>query len=120
MNGNKLKDAINRVFGNPPVRICNEEHPLVVLGLVRKDDLGYEVSEEDWAILAPFLYAKREEKITFQGGNEFSRYGAVLIVAHITLGNRNYIKVEDGRKDNHEYIRKYLLDIVDDIGMWED
>lgn len=117
MNGNKLKGAINRTFGNPPVSMYNEEHPLCTLGIVRQDDLGYEVSEEDWAILDPLLYAKREEEITFQGGNKLTRVGAVLLVAHITLGGKNFIKVEDGCKDNHEYIKQYLLDIVDDIRM---
>lgn len=113
MNSNKLKGAISRTFGNPPVSMYSEEHPLCMMGFVRKDDLGYEVSEEDWAILDPLLYAKREEEITFRGGNKLTRDGAVLLVAHITLDGKNFIKVEDGRKNNHEYIRQYLLDIVD-------
>lgn len=98
----------------------NEKHPLCALGIVSKATLAYEISEEDWAILNPLLYARREETITFQSGNKFFRQGAVLLVAHITLGEKNFIKVEDGRKDNHEYIRQYLLDIVDSIGMWEE
>lgn len=120
MNGNKLKGAINRTFCKPPVSVFNEEHPLCALGVIRKGTLAYEVSEEDWEVLNPLLYAKREETITFQSGNKFSRQGAVLLVAHITLSGKNFIKVEDGRKDNHEYIRQYLLDIVDSIGMWEE
>ena len=120
MNGDKLKGAIIRTFGNPPVSMYSEEHPLCMMGIVRQGDLGYEVTEEDWAILDPLLYAKREEEITFQGGNKLTRVGAVLPVAHITLGGKNFIKVEDGRKGNHEYIMQYLLDIVDDIGMWEE
>lgn len=120
MNGNKLKGAINRTFCKPPTLMTDEEHPLCVLGIIRKDTLVYEVSEEDWGILNPLLYAKREETITFQSGNKFSRQGAVLLVAHITLNEKNFIMVEDGRKDNHEYIRQYLLDIVDSIRMWEE
>lgn len=121
MNRDKLRDAINRTFGKPPIDLPKEkDNFLVELGFMREGTLGYEVSEEDWAILDPLLYAKREEEITFQGGNKLTRVGAVLPVAHITLGGKNFIKVEDGRKDNHEYIKQYLLDIVDDIRMWEE
>lgn len=120
MNGNNLKDAINRTFGKPPVSMYLEEHPLCMMGIVRKDDLGYEVSDEDWSILSPLLYATRRETFTFQSGNEFFVQSAVLHVAHITLDGKSFIKVEDERKNNHEYTRQYLLDIVDEIGMWEE
>lgn len=121
MNGDKLRDAINRTFGKPPIDLSKEkDNFLVELGFMREGTLGYEVSEEDWAVLDPLLYAKREEIITFQGGNKLTRVGTVLLVAHITLGCKNFIKVEDGRKDNHEYIMQYLLDIVDVIRMCEE
>lgn len=120
MNGDKLKGAIIRTFGKPPVSMYNEEHPFCTLGIVRQGDLGYEVSEEDWAILDPLLYAKRQEEITFQGGNKLTRAGAVLLVTHITFDGKSFIRVEDRRKGNHEYIMQYLLDIVDDIRRLEE
>ena len=98
MNGNKLKGAINRTFCKPPTSMFDEEHPLCALGIIRKGTLAYEVSEEDWEILNPLLYAKRDETITFQSGNKFSRQGAVLLVTHITLSGKTSSRLRMGAK----------------------
>lgn len=120
MNRDKLKGAILRTFGKPMIDLPSEENYLCDLGFLREGTLGYEVSEEDWAILNPLLYARREETITFAPGRTFFRRGAVLLVSHVIFGGKNFIIVEDGRKDKPEYVLQYLLEIVDSMGMGEE
>ena len=120
MSVKTIKEAIDRVFLKEPVPLYERGEILSILGAIRKGDVGFIVSEEDYKTLVPILEAKIEKSILFGDGRRIETKGVVLHCDYIKKNGQDYFRLCDRKwRDQGEAIYLYLNDIVDDMKLFE-